>query len=205
MITDLVTSLRLNVDELCETHMDSAETAYSVDGQAIIERNTGMVPGLIAQLRESAAGGQSGGSGGSAQNARSPIAVGMWSLLNEITIAAEGESIRLRMGIYDGPERNIRAWANAAQQFPHEVEKCLAQTDKWIEQINELLNPPRRWEINHPCPNCQERFVIRQVDGEPTKTAALTVTKDEAACRACNATWPPTDYQALAEHMGIVT
>lgn len=202
-INDPVTSLRLNVDELCETHMESADTAYSVDGQAVLERNTGMVPGLIQQLRESAKGGQSGGSGGSAQNARSPLAIGMWNLLNEIGGAVSDHYMRVtRQRPTGSVEGMLAGWARGAQQFPTEVERCLGLTDRWIAQIGELLNPPRRWEIAGPCPNCAERFIIRVADGEQTKAAALIVSKVEAQCRACDARWMPAEFHELAEKIG---
>lgn len=202
-INDPVTSLRLNVDELCETHMESADTAYSIDGQAVVERNTGMVPGLIQQLRDSAKGGQSGGSGGSAQNARSPLAIGMWNLLNEIGGAVSDHYMRVtRERPTNSVEGMLAGWARGAQQFPTEVERCLGLTDRWIAQIGELLNPPRRWELSHACPNCEQRWVVREADGEQTKTAALVVSKDEAVCRACEIRWEPAEFQGLAEQIG---
>lgn len=203
MITDNVLSLRLNIDELTNTHLQTAETAYSIDGQAIIENNSGMVPGLIAQLRQSSQGGIGGG-GSSPQNTRSPIAVGIWNLLHEIGSTTSDNYQRItRQRAQKSTEHNLQAWANAAQQWPHEVEKLLKVTDKWINQIDELLNPPRRWELAHPCPNCGERWVIRESEDGPAKSAALIVSKKQAECRACEATWMPTEFHQLAEAMGV--
>ena len=203
MITDNVLSLRLNIDELTQTHLQTAETAYSIDGQAITERNSGMVPGLISQLRQSSQGGIGGG-GSSPQNTRTPLAVGIWNLLNDIAATSSDNLTRLtRKRANRSTEDNLQAWANAAQQFPHEVEKLLKLTDQWINQIDELLNPPRRWELAHPCPNCGERYVIRESDDGPAKSATLIVSAKQAQCRACEATWMPTEYHELAETIGV--
>lgn len=199
-INDPVTSLRLNVDELCETHMETAETAYSIDGQAIVERNTGMVPGLIQQLRESSTGVVGGGQGSSATNTRTPIAVGIWNLLHEIGGSASDHYQKAsRQKAMGSAEENIRGWAASVQQFPEEVERCLAMTDKWIQQIGDLLNPVRRWELAGPCPSCGERFVVRESEDGKAKSSALTVSKIGAQCGACEASWQPTEFHELAE------
>lgn len=203
-INDPVTSLRLNVDELCETHMESADTAYSIDGQAIVERNTGMVPGLIQQLRESSTGVVGGGQGSSATNTRTPIAVGIWNLLHEIGGSASDHYVKAsRKQSLGSTEANIRGWAQAVQQFPVEVDRCLAVTDKWIEQIGALLNPVRRWELVGACPSCGERFVVRESEDGKAKSSALTVSKLGAQCGACEALWLPTQFQQLAETLGV--
>ena len=200
---DLHTSLRLDVDELTRTHLQTHETAYSIDGQALIEKTSGQVPGLIAQLRESTTEGIGGNGGSSGFHPKIPIAVGAYTLYESIQKTAGNEYERLTgTKKHNTIEDNIQGWAAHATINPTEQEHCLNTLDRWIDDIQELLNPPRRWELSHPCPICKEKYVIRVVDDEKTRAAALIVTAKDggvASCRACGVEWTSGEWQELAE------
>lgn len=202
MIYDIALSLRLNVDELTRTHLQTAESAHSIDGQTLIERNSGQVPGLIEQLRDSCREGIGGNGGASGFAPKIPIQVGAYTLYESIAKTAGAEFERLtRANKHGTVEESIQWWAHLSQMDPVEQEHCLNTTDQWINDIGELLNPPRRWEISHPCPACKEKFVYRVMDGETTRSAALVVTAKDgglAECRSCAATWASEEWADLA-------
>lgn len=202
MIYDIALSLRLNVDELTRTHLQTAESAHSIDGQTLIERNSGQVPGLIEQLRDSCREGIGGNGGASGFAPKIPIQVGAYMLYESIekTAGAEWERLTGRRP-HATVEQDILGWADFARRDPTEQEHCLNITDQWINDIGELLNPPRRWEISHPCPACNEKFVYRVMDGETTRSAALVVTAKDgglAECRSCAASWASEEWAELA-------
>lgn len=205
MIYDIALSLRLNVDELTRTHLQTAESAHSIDGQTLIERNSGQVPGLIEQLRDSCREGIGGNGGASGFAPKIPIQVGAYTLYESIAKTAGVEFERLSgLKKYSDLERNIIGWAAHARISTTEQEHCLNTTDQWINEIGELLNPPRRWEISHPCPACKEKFVYRVMDGETTRSAALVVTAKDgglAECRSCAATWASEEWADLASSL----
>ena len=95
MIYDIALSLRLNVDELTRTHLQTAESAHSIDGQTLIERNSGQVPGLIEQLRDSCREGIGGNGGTSGFAPKIPIQVGAYTLYESIAKTAGMEYERL--------------------------------------------------------------------------------------------------------------
>lgn len=191
---DLKLSLRLNVDELTNTHLETYETHYQVDGKQSHETVRHNVPGLIQQLREAQQESMAGGNG--AMGPKTPLNIDAFQTY--ATIASDAayhyERTANRRG-HDTIEANIRGWAANAQTTEQELADCLNTTDQWINQIQGLFQPSRAFEVVQPCPDCGERFAYRQQDGETVRETALVVTARPpvAACKACGVQWEGID------------
>lgn len=82
--------------------------------------------------------------------------------------------------------------------------------DQWVKQIDDFLNPEKTAGIQAPCIQCGESKVSRRRDGESYLTDALVFRRDretdrtlDARCLSCGTTWPPSQFEYLAEALGI--
>lgn len=197
---DPMLSLRLDVDELTQPHLETYEAKYSVDGQAMNETVRHQVPGLIDQLRQSQAEGLTGGTS-QAFGSKPPINLHAFQTYATIASDAAAQYTRLTgKTCHPTIEKNIQGWAAHAQQTTEELDHCLDNLDTWINQIQELFTPQRRWDLTRPCPACDTRTVHYQQDGETRRRSALTITTDPpvAECGSCGAQWDHTQWELLA-------
>ena len=79
----------------------------------------------------------------------------------------------------------------------------------WVERIEGFFNPPSSAEIQAACPNCGQRYVHRQKDGQHVQSSALNFVRDrdtgetiEAKCSACKRSWGADDFERLAVLIG---
>lgn len=79
----------------------------------------------------------------------------------------------------------------------------------WVERIEGFFNPPSGAEIQAACPNCGQRYVHKQKDGQHVQSSALNFIRDrdtgatlEAKCSACKRSWPPAEFERLAVLIG---
>lgn len=158
---------------------------------------------LLEQLRMEIQSGRRAG-GGSGSGSRSPVALGAVTLYNEIRETLNTAFISLT-GKDDhsvSPEDKLRAWQKGAEARNEEaVARCARTTTKWIEAINELINPEAKIELIGACPACGNTHHTEEVDGEPTRNSALYATLTKAECRSCGAVWAKQDMRSLALHL----
>lgn len=157
---------------------------------------------LLTQLR-AAAGSNMGATqgGGSAANTKVPINVGAVDLYDRIRYEA-GDMHAELAGTQVGsllPDRHLAQWlllftGRWRQQVASEGEgrAAVAKVRGWVTTINDLLDPPYRYPITRPCPNCQ---AVRHAEPDGTTGYALNVTErpntadSTIRCRACDTEW----------------
>ena len=76
---------------------------------------------------------------------------------------------------------------------------------QWVDQIEDLFDPPHMKELTAACPECGQRWHVE--DGVQKAAVIIPVKKGRALiaeCRACEAMWATeTDLIGLAEAMGV--
>ena len=101
----------------------------------------------------------------------------------------------------------LRGWALAARSNPDHLAVAEKIICGWVEEIQALFQPRRRWEIRGACPSCGFRRVVdREDDGQTFMKPALAVlyepdgrTVSCAECSACRSSWGPDQVIWLAE------
>lgn len=189
-------------------------------------------PALLEMLRDAVFGGMEHG-GGSGSKARLPISEGALDLYQLIDhqIAEVWAATFNRVPSADKPEALLTEWgsrADADDVFvvtrPEQHERdgrayvirvraeytAESLAARWVEQIQEFFDPPRRADINAACFVCGERWVHRNRDGEQVQNAALTFRRDRATgetigaeCLACGTQWLPSQFMYLAQQIAV--
>jgi hypothetical protein len=157
---------------------------------------------LLTQLR-AAAGSNIGATqgGGSAANTKVPVNVGAMDLHDRIRYEA-GDMHAELAGVEVGsllPDRHLSQWlllftGRWRQQIASEGEAraAVAKVRGWTSAINDLLDPPYRYPITRPCPNCQ---AVRHAESDGATGYALNVIERPnpndwvIRCRACESEW----------------
>lgn len=85
-------------------------------------------------------------------------------------------------------------------------DRMFAMFPTWVQRIEDLLDPPREWELTEPCPTCGEHHSTDENGGQ--KWAVRVPVKEGrgviAECHECGAMWAgQTALAELAESMGI--
>lgn len=156
---------------------------------------------LLNQLRAEVA--NSSDRGGTGRNPRSlPLSDGAFDLLTDIGSWARyycsrgSIEARIRHGV------DLAASTVSDNQVAREMTRYLRQ---WEAAIHELINPPRRWHVAAPCPECRASTVLRYDTGRAqwVQHPALSVDPDEGCvCLACGTVWPPSHLELLAAVLG---
>jgi len=81
---------------------------------------------------------------------------------------------------------------------------------RWIDQIEDFLNPERTAGIKAPCIQCGERKITQWREGQSIQSDALVFRRDkedgrtlDARCLACGRVWAPSQFGWLAEQLGL--
>lgn len=161
------------------------------------------VPPLLEQLRDSV--GHSGGSSRSSGRTSLPLNPDAFDALRRIELdAAELHRHAMSQDSITVDAR-IRAIVAIAGRWtsPGMVAAAADHLRRFVKEIENVLNPPRRYEITAPCPACGVRTVWREQDGEQVRVPALTV--DAAigcTCLNCRHVWGPGQLEHLALVIG---
>lgn len=131
-----------------------------------------------------------------------PLAVGAYDLLTRIAESTTEHWWQLHT-LHHGQGRTslvgqLRAWAMVARLDPETLREAEGIICGWVEEIQGMFEPTRRWEIKGTCPACKvSKVVIRDDPDEGTVRApALAVIYDRtgqlagAECAACGNHWP---------------
>lgn len=161
---------------------------------------------LFTQLRQEIESGRRANGGGGGSGSRSPIAIPAFSLWSEIRETLNTMHVALT-GKDDpvlSPEVKLQNWAKAAEadESGRSAEKCLKAATKWATAIETLLNPVPRLEVKGACPACSETHAWTWNEDEYIRNTAITATRFEARCGACNATWQGQEINDLATTLG---
>lgn len=107
-------------------------------------------------------------------------------------------------------DRLLRLWYSRVYLDPHlEPEQYRPTLAGWVTAIADLIDPPFRFEIEQPCPECGAGIIDTDVDGEQRRVRALLATERPpdlrlVACRSCGHTWHgETGARRLAEQLGL--
>lgn len=218
-------TLQENIEILTREHKTAAHT---VDGLEFHTR-----PALLHLLREAVFGGMESTGGGSALQSRLPIsdaALDLYRLIDH-QIAEAWAQVHNMPPNSDRPEALAAQWAALVDDervvtvtHPEQHEKdgkpfvigaraeYQAQdlARRWVAQIEEFFDPPKRADISEPCIQCGERYVHRRKDGQTVRSAAFSFVRDRktgetlrAECLACGSWWAPDQFEFLRESLKI--
>lgn len=159
------------------------------------------VTSLYLQLFDAVEAGRTGGSqSGGRLGTGSPIWTDAHDLLDEIDTAA----ILWQPGYSGIPPTVARLRAQAEQtwrpQDVHGLEQKTTALQAWKIDITTLFDPPRRWTLAAPCPECETSTVYRKDNtGETVRQPALCVDTTKCECLNCRTVWQPYSFRLLAE------
>ena len=202
--------MSVDVEQLVSDH----KTAVTTDEGIVFHT----VPSLLGQLRDAVYAGMGADGARVGFGSKLPIqaaALDLYMLIDrQITEAWVGAFKRVPNA--DRIEALLSEWAawaddetvvNPSSRVWVYAPSAVAS---WVKMIEDYLNPPRLAEIDHACIACGERWVYRQVDGETVRSSALSFRRDratgetiDARCEACGAIWPRSQFEWLADALGI--
>jgi hypothetical protein len=168
-------------------------------------------PPLLRQLQEAVRpSGEAGGSG-SGGGPGAPLDLAALDLLVSIESEVNHrywlvcKATRRRWG-WTLPQR-IEYWVGQIlDEHPDQTEETATLLGRWVQQIEDLFDPPRRVDIPRACPECRHLHVLQLVDGETVRNTALVAVIREASeprcvvtCRVCGAGWQDHEWEGLEQ------
>lgn len=164
-----------------------------------------MVLSLFTQLRMELASGNRRGTGAAGTGSRSPIAISAVTLWAEIRETLNTVHITLT-GQDDWtltPEAKLQKWAASTLRDTtgQDAEKCLRTATKWAAAIESLISPIPRIEVRGACPTCAATHAWTWNEDEYVRNTAITATRFEARCGACNTSWTGVAINDLAKNI----
>lgn len=160
-------------------------------------------PSRYMQLMDAVTGEQSNTGGGGGSKSRPPFWTDAFDKLREIDEAAAIWQPAFK-GVPPtvGRLRTLRA-RNWRPQDTRPIEQITTALRAWADEIDALLNPPRRWTLPSPCPSCSTATVYRRDSGgEMIRQPALQLGPEGCHCARCNAHWTPDKFVFLARVLG---
>lgn len=156
------------------------------------------------QLMDAVEGATINTGGGGGSKSRPPMWVDAYDLLAEVDLAVE-----CWQPAFEGVPPTVgrlncivaRSWR---PQDCRQIQQITTAVEAWVLSINELLDPPPRWTLPYPCPNCAAKTVYRRDSGgEMIRQPALSVsTETGVLCLKCKAHWPHGKLLFLGRLLG---
>lgn len=176
-----VTELRANVNKLTREHVRLYEHEQRME--------SGMVPGLIQQLRLEQ--GISNDGAGTSSGKPIPLNTGPFDLLQRITTALQEEL--KPFGLHPiSLEKAIRTWARLCEMNADLTTRAASLTGRWVDDITVLFDPPKKTDVKGDCPECkgtaQDNGRLDD-DDHWIPVAPLTRVKDVVTCSMCGERW----------------
>lgn len=200
---DPALTLMLAVDVLTAEHTVVVEAPGG--GRVLGTRNE---HALLMKLRAAKAGNVGkGGGAGSPGRERSPLNVGAADLYDRLAgvIAELFKAAAPKAQVLALPENNLRQWMlyylnqwRAGEMSHGSMRRRIGEVQSWVQQIRDLLDPPFRYPINRPCPNCGEQWAEVFHPDNPTEVERELVLncverenpeESYIMCSACSAVW----------------
>ena len=82
------------------------------------------------------------------------------------------------------------------EQVGH-VGKMTIEIRRWVADAEKDLDGESELEYKNACPECEERYVWRHIDGEDVKVPAITITTSLVRCKWCGTEWEPEWFARL--------
>lgn len=188
-------------DLIEETHQLAGRNSCTACEQDRCLGHPTAVRSLYMQLFDAVEAGRTGGSSsGGRLGQGSPIWTDALDLIDEIDTAAA-----LWQPGYQGVPPTVarlrrhseRSWR---PQDVHELEQKTAALQGWKHDITTLFDPPRKFHLASPCPECGTAVVYRRDNaGEVVRQPALCVDTTKCECLQCHYVWQPYRFHILAE------
>lgn len=201
--------MSVDVEQLTRDHKKAISTDDGIEFHS--------VPSLISQLRDAVFGGMERGAGSTSSGSRMLIDPAALDLYQDIDrdITEAWVAAFNRVPSADRPETLLSEWAAWAQDetivtVRQRYAYASALVAYWVTRIEDFFDPPRSAEIQAACIACGQDHFLTEVAGESRKSTALRFVRDRATgatvraeCAACGATWTPSQFEYLAEKIGI--
>lgn len=83
---------------------------------------------------------------------------------------------------------------------PDQIEHVAAMTHevwRWVREAKKYLDGESELEYKAACPECDEQYVWRRLDGEDVKVPTITITTSVVRCKWCGSEWEPEWFARL--------
>lgn len=169
-------------------------------------------PPLLDWLRDSIGSSMGGNSGGGkSARERTPIDMGAFTLYEDLD--GRIRSWMTELGGTPGknltPAQVLRSWYvlwSATIPTERTISSHANTLEGWVQQVKDVLDPPKRIEITSPCPVCGQEWInvgLKLPNGEDDpndveRVHVLVAVEREsihqsfAMCRACDKVWTGT-------------
>ena len=77
------------------------------------------------------------------------------------------------------------------------VGKMTIEVRRWVAEAVKYLGGESELEYRRPCPECDEQYVWRHIDGEDVKVPTITITTSVVRCKWCGTEWEPEWFARL--------
>jgi len=160
-----------------------------------LRTHTVALPPLLDQLTQAIHSSTSGKAGGGNPAGRAVLNSDALYQSMRITSTVTDWCNLARVRPTRNPTRDLRAWFVAWTQTPRDDSFHVTQLRKWEGVIRFLLDPPRRFELTDPCPECH---AVSWVDdaGDSFPFPLTVEYRDEVSaldarvvCRGCERVW----------------
>jgi len=156
-------------------------------------------PPLLDQLKAAVSGDLGGGSGASKPaRERTPLDITAFTMLEQI----DGQ-VRSWMKEAGEPWAGelrplLRTWYVVFTRYDRGEDTSRRHfliLARWVAGIRDLIDPPTRYEVTSPCPNCGQVWVTRGNGQDAESVRALWVSwrslpeDSDATCQGCGKTW----------------
>lgn len=161
-------------------------------------------PGLITQLKDARPTGNEKGSAGTRGKIITPVSLDVIKLLNDIRLDIAQWSFVDHVGQRELEDLVIISSYRVCQRASlQEMRGWLNVLMRWMSLISMIFDPPKRWTISAPCPQCGASTVEKLRDGEYVRVPALQLTERKGAkvchCVGCWTEWPEERFLLLAK------
>lgn len=158
------------------------------------------LPSLYQQVVEAVQSHRAGGGGKWA--GQFPFWADALVLLGEI----DAEVVRMHPHPHQWQGWTVQRLAAVSERKwrPQDCKQMLGYAEKLstFSKRAEALFAPKPIPLPDACPECGEKTVYRNQDGEEVRTPALQITENGATCGACRANWPIERLPMLGRILG---